>query len=49
MKNNVHNAWLLRPEAHTLRFRGVVRSIGHIRITALSLPLGTSSIIYSIG
>ena len=49
MKNNVHNAWLQQPEAHTLRFHGVVRSMSHIRIPALSLPLGTTSIIYSIG
>jgi hypothetical protein len=48
MLNNVHNALLQRPEARTLRFPGVVRSI-NIRITALSLPLGAPSIIYSIG
>jgi hypothetical protein len=48
MKNNVHNAMLLRPEARSQRLPGVVRSIGTIRITALSLPLGAPSI-YSIG
>jgi hypothetical protein len=48
MKNNVHNATLLRPEARSQRLPGVVRAIVNIRITAISLPLGVPSI-HSIG